>query len=167
MPDKISNIPNYKNSFKGRVYFVNKEARKQSEKYRNLIHELKYHTVNKNLSHHIYLDYIGNDKKIGTHFRVYTQYNRYPENLDVYDIHNFSLEVVGEHLQDAVEYVMKNIKKINSWYNQINLTSGYGAFNRAHENNKPAKSTTFKQKIKSFLQKLGKKIKDFNSLKFE
>ncbi len=167
MPDKIANISNYKKSFKGRVYFVNNEARKQSAKYRNLIHELKYHTVNKKLSHHIYLDYIGLDKKIGTHFRVHTKYNYYPEKQNVDDIHVFSIEVFADNLQNAVEYVMKNVKKINSRYMQIGFTSGISTGDIAFNNNKLAKPVTFKQKIKIFIKKLGKKIKDFNSLKFE
>ena len=49
-------------SFKGSVHYANKTARNYASKYRDIIHQLKHHIANNELSHYIYLDKFEKDK---------------------------------------------------------------------------------------------------------
>ena len=111
-----------KNNFssKGLVYYANKTAREAAPKYREIIHNLKHHTANKDLSHYIYINKFQDEK--GFSMNIVTKY-KHPQKVDGYDEHIYETVYCGNNFQKAKEYFVSEIKKINPWKREIDLVS--------------------------------------------
>lgn len=131
-------------SSKGRVYYANKAARDYAPKYREIIHQLKHHTANNELSHHIYLNRFKEDNAFC--MNIVTKYE-HDKKVGGFDAHILEDIYVGNDFSKAKTYFLDKIKKINSWKNNIDMTS-------SHENNNidfSHKRSSIWTKIRKFL----------------
>ena len=131
-------------SSKGRVYYGNNLAREYAPKYRSIIHNLKHHTANKDLTHHIYINKSQGSKAFS--MNIVTSY-KHPRKVDGVDEHVLEQRYVGIDFKKAKKYLLKQIKKIPSWKSNIDLTLSHDA---PDIDIKPVK--------KSFFDKIKKKI---------
>lgn len=115
-------VLNYRNNitFQGRVYYANKTAQKFSPQYREIIHQLKYHTVNKELSHNIYLEKLQDNKSY--YMNIVTSY-KHPKKVNGYDEHVLEQGYLGFDFNNVKKHLLKSIKEIPSWKRKIDLNS--------------------------------------------
>ena len=111
-------------SSKGRVYYGNNLAREYAPKYRSIIHNLKHHTANKDLTHHIYINKSQGSKAFS--MNIVTSY-KHPRKVDGVDEHVLEQRYVGIDFKKAKKYLLKQIKKIPSWKSNIDLTLSHDA----------------------------------------
>ena len=107
-------------SFQGRVYYTNKTARDYAPKYREIIHQLKHHTANNELRHHIYLNKFKKTKVF--YMNIVTKYE-HEKKVGGFNSHTLENLYFGNDFCDAKTYFLNEIKKINSWKKTIDMTS--------------------------------------------
>lgn len=106
-------------SSKGRVYYGNNLAREYAPKYRSIIHNLKHHTANKDLTHHIYINKSQGSKAFS--MNIVTSY-KHPRKVGGVDEHVLEQGYRGIDFRKGKKYLLKQIKKISSWKSNIDLT---------------------------------------------
>lgn len=129
-------------SFQGRVYYANKTAELYAPKYREIIHQLKHYTANKELSHHIFLDRFKSDE--GFYMKIVTKYE-HEKKVGGVDAHILENAYIGNDFSKAKLYFLNNMNEINSWKRIIDMT-------HSHEND----SIDFKHKGISIWTKIRK-----------
>ena len=108
--------------FNGRVYYANKTARDCAPQYREIIHQLKHYTANKELSHYIYLNQYEKDKLFS--MNIVTKYE-HEKKVGGFDAHTLENIYIGNDFNKAKIYFLNGIKKINSWKKTIDMTNSH------------------------------------------
>ena len=106
--------------FKGRVYYSNLTARQYAPQCRQIIHQLKHHTVNKSLDHFLSLNFY--NERQALFFRIVTRY-KHPHKVNGVDTHEYEIAYAGRNFEDAKEYMLDNIPNIRNWKYKIDSTS--------------------------------------------
>lgn len=131
-------------SSKGRVYYGNKTAQKIAPQYRDIIHQLKHHTANKDLTHHIYINKFHDSKAFS--MNIITSY-KHPRKVGGFDEHVLEQGYCGIDFGKGKKYLLKQIKKIPSWKSNIDLTLSHEV---SDIDIKPIKETFFDKVKKIF-----------------
>ena len=118
---KFMDVSNSKNniSSKGRVYYGNNLAREYAPQYRDIIHQLKHHTANKDLTHNVYINKSQGSKAFS--MNIITSY-KHPRKVGGVDEHVLEQGYSGIDFRKGKKYLLKQIKKIPSWKSNIDLT---------------------------------------------